>query len=70
MTNPKVGWDEGVVRFEDSETARVRDKTAPPIPNKAARSDQERIQGRWQAVDDNWNVSAKGSAGIKQKSPQ
>jgi uncharacterized protein (TIGR03067 family) len=34
-----------------NEAALARDKTVPPIAATAPRSDQERIQGRWQVVE-------------------
>jgi uncharacterized protein (TIGR03067 family) len=46
-----------------NETALGRDKTVPPIAATAPRSDQERIQGRWQTVEAvNGTDIAKGTA--------
>jgi len=60
----KVKTPDGVVRVDNvpkdfdssatkpsNETALVRGKTVPPITATAPRSDQERIQGRWQVVE-------------------
>jgi uncharacterized protein (TIGR03067 family) len=41
-----------------AETVGVRDKTVPPIAETASRSDQDRIQGRWQTVE-GYNASTR-----------